>query len=107
MSYLSSFPDYDDKLTIPTGWYDSSTADDPCPSITDKNKIIKIFQDYKNPENRKDNGQFYPRFCAVIINPSYQSAKYKDRLGLANLDDFRDVLKMSQSFLKKLGLGRS
>lgn len=107
MKYLSAFPDYDDELTIPKGWFDSSSQDDPCPSITDKNKVIKIFQDYKDPANRKENGQFYPRYCAVIVNLAYQSSKYKDRLGLANLDDFKDVLKTSQTFLKNLGLGRS
>lgn len=106
MKYLSAFPDYDDELAVPKGWFDSSSADDPCPSITDKHKIVKIFQDYKDPENRKDNGRFYPRFCAVIVNPAYQSSKFMDRIGLANLDDFRDVLKTSQTFLKSLGLGR-
>ncbi len=107
MSYLDVFPDYDDELTVPKGWVDSSSPEDPCPSITDKHKIVKIFQDYKDPEKRTDLGKYFPRYCAVIVNPSYESNKFKDRIGLSNLDDFKAVLRTSQTFLKSLNLSRS
>ncbi len=106
MNYLDAFPDYDDELYIPKGWLDSSCKEDPCPSITDKHRIVKIYQDYKNPENRKDFGRYFPRFCAVIVNPAYQSNKYKDQIGISNLNDLKPVLHASQSFLKSLNLGR-
>ena len=106
MNYLEAFPDYDDELCVPKGWSDSSSPEDPCPSIIDKNKIVKIFQDYKEPEHRKDYGRFFPRFCAIVVNPSYQSNKFTDQIGLSNLDDFKSVLHFSQSFLKSLNLAR-
>ena len=107
MRYLDIFPDYDDVLLVPKGWTDSSSPKDSCPSIMDKNKIIKIFQDYKEPSRRKDYGQYFPRFCAIVVNPCFKSNKFTDEIGLSNLDDFKSVLHVSQTFLKSLNLGRA
>jgi len=54
------FPEYDDTLTIPSGWIDSSWHNNACPSITkkifSKKLSIVIWCDYKDPSMRDFNG---------------------------------------------------
>ena len=56
------FPEYDDVLTIPRGWTDTSWHNNACPSIakeiTSKKLSVVIWCDYKNPSMRDfNNGQ--------------------------------------------------
>lgn len=53
--YLQVFPDFDDHIEIPSGWYDSSSTSDLSPSISKElpnSSVLKILVDYKNQAKR-------------------------------------------------------
>lgn len=52
--YMRVFPTYDDVITMPTGWIDTSDADDEVPSfsITINNVTYKLLIDYKAQQLR-------------------------------------------------------
>lgn len=53
--YLQVFPDFDDGITIPIGWFDSSELNDQSPSISkicDDGRHLKILIDYKTQSKR-------------------------------------------------------
>jgi hypothetical protein len=57
-TYKTEFPDFDNELTFPDGWIDTSWHNDICPSFEKDfgNVTYKIFCDYKNPEKREVGG---------------------------------------------------
>jgi hypothetical protein len=52
--YKSEFPSYDDTLTFPEGWVDTSWHNDACPSFEKAFGDVKyrIFCDYKDMQKR-------------------------------------------------------
>lgn len=52
--YMQIFPTYDDVITMPSGWIDTSDAEDEVPSfsITINNTTYKLFIDYKAQQLR-------------------------------------------------------
>jgi hypothetical protein len=57
-NYKTEFPDYDQQLSLPDGWIDTSWHNDICPSFEKDfgNVTYKIFCDYKDPEKREVGG---------------------------------------------------
>jgi hypothetical protein len=54
--YKSEFPNYDDTLTLPTGWVDTSWHNDACPSFQKVfgDVTFRIYCDYKDMELREN-----------------------------------------------------
>jgi hypothetical protein len=51
MNYKVEFPHYDDELTLPSGWVDTSWHNDACPSF-EKNingTTYRVWCDFKDP----------------------------------------------------------
>lgn len=50
MSYKTEFPHYDDELTLPDGWVDTSWHNDACPSFekTINGTLVRLWCDYKD-----------------------------------------------------------
>lgn len=70
-SYRAIFPEYDDEINIPNGWFDSSNINDIVPSISYKcsdGRMIKILIDWKSQAKRHP-----PRSvrCTVFFNDEY------------------------------------
>jgi hypothetical protein len=51
MNYKIEFPHYDDELTLPDGWLDTSWHNDVCPSFENKidGVVYRIWCDFKDP----------------------------------------------------------
>lgn len=51
MTYQTEFPHYDDTLSLPEGWLDTSWHNDVCPSFENKidGIVYRIWCDFKNP----------------------------------------------------------
>ena len=54
--YKSEFPSYDDTLTFPEGWVDTSWHNDACPSFQKVfgDVTFRIYCDYKDIEAREN-----------------------------------------------------
>lgn len=53
--YIMVFPDFDDNIVIPDGWFDSSSKEDVVPSISRKyedGRTIKLLIDWKSQAKR-------------------------------------------------------
>jgi hypothetical protein len=50
MNYKIEFPHYDDELSLPTGWTDTSWHNDACPSFEKevKGTVYRLWCDYKD-----------------------------------------------------------
>lgn len=59
MTYMKEFPHYDDTLSLPEGWADTSWHNDICPSFekTFGDTIFRLWCDFKDPELRELGGQ--------------------------------------------------
>tara|TARA_R110000868_G_scaffold391097_2_gene661003 strand:+ start:117 stop:446 length:330 start_codon:yes stop_codon:yes gene_type:complete len=57
-NYQSEFANYDDVLSIPAGWVDTSWHNDICPSFekTFGDVTFRLWCDFKNPELREVGG---------------------------------------------------
>ena len=62
----SEFPDYDDTITLPEGWIDTSWHNDVCPSFekTFGDTTFRLWCDYVDPERREMYGAM--RFVIYI-----------------------------------------
>jgi hypothetical protein len=51
MNYKTEFPHYDDDLSLPKGWKDTSWHNDACPSFEKevKGTIYRLWCDFKDP----------------------------------------------------------
>jgi hypothetical protein len=59
MTYKTEFPHYDDTLTLPDGWVDTSWHNDVCPSFEKfiGNTTFRLWCDFKDPEMREVGGR--------------------------------------------------
>jgi hypothetical protein len=91
-STFPEFPDYDDVLTIPSGWFDNSWCNNACPSISrrfNEDSHICIWCDYKDPTKRGDGLGSPYRFIVTLedgIGEEYRGHFYQleDALLFAN-----------------------
>jgi hypothetical protein len=62
MTYKTEFSSYDDELTLPAGWVDTSWHNDTCPSFEKivGDTTIRLWCDFKDPDLREVGGN--PRF---------------------------------------------
>lgn len=84
-AYKSEFPHYDDTLTLPEGWVDTSWHNDVCPSFE---KLIgdmryRIWCDFKDPELREVGGR---RFNVAFYD-SNEFEELQDIKGFDTLDE--------------------
>ena len=58
-NYKTEFPSFDDELSLPDGWIDTSWHNDVSPSFEKQLGDItyKIWCDYKDPEKREVGGK--------------------------------------------------
>jgi hypothetical protein len=56
---MKEFPHYDDTLSLPEGWTDTSWHNDICPSFERVygDTIFRLWCDFKDPERRELGGQ--------------------------------------------------
>jgi hypothetical protein len=92
MNYKIEFPHYDDELTLPDGWVDSSWHNDVSPSIEKQIGDIKykIWCDFKNPDLREVGGK---QFTVA----TYDQNEFEELQDLATFDTFADALAFCQS----------
>lgn len=73
-TYRTEFPDYDDQLTAPAGWDDTSWKNDICPSfaypagVDFDQPYLRLWCDYANPARRELSAEG-PRFGMYMHNP--------------------------------------
>ncbi len=89
MSWQKEFPHYDDVLTVPPGFTDTSWGNDVCPRFEDSSKGLVLWCDYKNPELRELGGE--------------QFRLLKGEEQLLNTNDFQHML----GFIKALSFDPS
>jgi hypothetical protein len=87
MNYKTEFPDYDDTITLPNGWVDSSWHNDVSPSIEKQVGDIKykIWCDFKDPDKREVGGK---QFTVA----TYDSNEFEHLQDLAEFDTFADAI---------------
>jgi hypothetical protein len=92
MNYKIEFPHYDDELTLPDGWLDTSWHNDVSPSIEKQIGDIKykIWCDFKDPNKREAGGK---QFTVA----TYDSNEFEELQDLATFDTFADALAFCQS----------
>jgi len=58
MTYKTEFPHYDDTLSLPEGWIDTSWHNDICPSFERVcgDTTFRLWCDFKDPELRELGG---------------------------------------------------
>ena len=58
MTYKTEFPHYDDTLSLPEGWTDTSWHNDICPSFERVygDTTFRLWCDFKDPELREVGG---------------------------------------------------
>ena len=58
MNYKVEFPHYDDELTLPDGWVDTSWHNDACPSFEKeiKGTTYRVWCDFKDPSKSEVGG---------------------------------------------------
>ena len=58
MAHKTEFPHYDDTLTLPDGWVDTSWHNDVCPSFEKVfgDTTFRLWCDFKDPELREVGG---------------------------------------------------
>jgi len=58
MTYKTEFPHYDDTLSLPEGWTDTSWHNDICPSFERVygDTTFRLWCDFKDPEQREVGG---------------------------------------------------
>jgi hypothetical protein len=59
MTYKTEFPHYDDTLSLPEGWIDTSWHNDICPSFERVygDTTFRLWCDFRDPELRELGGQ--------------------------------------------------
>jgi hypothetical protein len=59
MTYTTEFSHYDDTLSLPEGWTDTSWHNDICPSFERVygDTTFRLWCDFKDPERRELGGQ--------------------------------------------------
>jgi hypothetical protein len=68
MTYKIEFPDYDDTLSLPEGWIDTSWHNDVCPSFekTFGDTTFRLWCDYVDPERQEMHGAM--RFVIYTVD---------------------------------------
>ncbi len=58
-NYKTEFPDYDQQLSLPDGWVDTSWHNDVSPSFEKQFGAVtyKLWCDYMNPDRREVGGE--------------------------------------------------
>jgi hypothetical protein len=89
MTYTTEFPHYDDTLSLPEGWTDTSWHNDTCPSFERVygDVTFRLWCDFKDPEQREVTGR---RFTVCVnldknhaFEDDYQCIGQSDSLGEA------------------------
>jgi hypothetical protein len=67
MTYKTEFPDYDDELSLPEGWVDTSWHNDVSPSFEKQfgEVTYKLWCDYPDPDRREVGGEQFT-VCVYI-----------------------------------------
>lgn len=88
MNYKIEFPHYDDELSLPTGWTDTSWHNDVSPSFEKKLGDItyKIWCDFKDPDSREVGGKQFT--VSVYVNNEFEELQ-----NLLEFDTLQEALK--------------
>jgi hypothetical protein len=82
MTYKTEFPHYDDTLSLPSGWIDTSWHNDTCPSFERVfgDTTFRLWCDFKDPELREVGGQRFTvcQYCPVV--DEFQSVSESESL---------------------------
>jgi hypothetical protein len=92
MTYQTEFPQYDDVLTFPEGWEDTSYRHDVAPSFSKdlgNGQRLMIFCDYKTLELREFHNS--PDFKEYTNQPRFGLSVWED-------EDFVELLCQSDTF---------
>jgi hypothetical protein len=86
-NYKTEFPDYDQQLSLPDGWIDSSWHNDVSPSFEKQLGDIKykIWCDYKDPDRREVGGK---QFTVA----TYDSNEFEELQDLAEFNTLQEAL---------------
>lgn len=68
-NYKTEFPDFDNELSLPEGWIDTSWHNDVSPSFEKQfgDVTYKIWCDYKDPDRREVGGEQFTACFSVDI----------------------------------------
>ena len=89
-NYQSEFANYDDVLSIPTGWVDTSWHNDICPSFekTFGDVTFRLWCDYANIEKREVGGKRFIVSKYLAENDEYEfvgeSENFEEALNFVN-----------------------
>ena len=69
MNYKTEFPSYDDELSLPDGWMDTSWHNDVSPSFEKQlgDTTYRIWCDYKDPEKREVGGKQFTVYVEDLV----------------------------------------
>lgn len=86
-NYKTEFPSYDDELSLPDGWVDTSWHNDVSPSFEKKLGDItyRIWCDYKDPDRREVGGK---QFTVA----TYDSNEFEELQDLAGFNTLQEAL---------------
>lgn len=89
MNYKTEFPSYDDELSFPDGWIDTSWHNDVSPSFEKQLGDItyRIWCDYKDPEKREVGGR---QFTVAI----YDQNEFEELQDLAGFNTLQEALEL-------------
>jgi len=74
MAYKTEFPHYDDTITLPDGWVDTSWHNDVCPSFEKVfgDTTMRLWCDFKDPEQREVGGSRFTVCVYLTEEDEYQ-----------------------------------
>jgi hypothetical protein len=74
MAYKTEFPHYDDTLTLPDGWVDTSWHNDVCPSFEKVfgDTTFRLWCDFKDPDQREVGGLRFTVCVYLTEEDEYQ-----------------------------------
>ena len=86
-NYKTEFPDFDNELSLPNDWIDSSWHNDVSPSFEKQIGDIKykIWCDFKDPDRREVGGK---QFTIAI----YDQNEFEELQDLAEFDTLQEAL---------------
>lgn len=86
-NYKTEFPDFDNELSFPEGWVDSSWHNDVSPSFEKQFGDItyKLWCDYKDPDRREVGGK---QFTVAV----YDQNEFEELQDLAEFDTLQESL---------------
>jgi hypothetical protein len=68
-TYKTEFANYDDELSLPDGWIDTSWHNDVSPSFEKQygDATYRIWCDYKDPEKREVGGKQFTVYVEDLV----------------------------------------